>query len=128
MGEGLRRESGALEGEVLAALWASAGAMTPADVLAQMGGTLAYTTVMTTLGRLFEKGLVERRRSGRGYAYVPIVREAELAAGRFRALLDRGHDREAVLQGFVSKLSPDEADMLRALLRDEDEKTPGDRR
>jgi predicted transcriptional regulator len=101
--------------------------MTPAGVLDQMGGTLAYTTVMTILGRLTEKGLVERRRAGRGYAYVPIVREADLAARRFRTLLDRGHDREAVLQGFVSKLSEEEADMLRALLRAQDE-IPQDRR
>jgi predicted transcriptional regulator len=117
MSERSRREAGALEGEVLAALWASGEAITPAEVLEQMGRTLAYTTVTTILARLFEKGLVERRRAGRGYTYLPIVREADLAASRFRALLDRGHDREAVLQGFVSKLSPEEADVLRALLR-----------
>jgi predicted transcriptional regulator len=117
MNEGSRREAGELEGEVLAALWASTEAMTPAEVLDQMGGTLAYTTVMTILGRLFEKGLVERRQAGRGYAYLPKVREADLAARRFRTLLDRGHDREAVLQGFVSNLSPEEADLLRTLLR-----------
>jgi predicted transcriptional regulator len=116
MSESPRREAGELEGEVLAALWASAEPMTPAEVLDRVGGTLAYTTVMTTLGRLFDKGLVERRRAVRGYAYVPIVREADLAAGRFRALLDRGHDREAMLQGFVSRLSPEEANVLRALL------------
>ncbi|MDP9347161.1 MAG: BlaI/MecI/CopY family transcriptional regulator [Actinomycetota bacterium] len=124
MSEEPRREAGALEGEVLAALWSSADAMTPAAVLDQMGGTLAYTTVMTTLGRLYEKGLVERRRAGRGYAYLPIVREADLAANRFRALLDRGHDREAVLQGFVSKLSPEEANVLRALLASETYEAP----
>jgi predicted transcriptional regulator len=127
MSEGTRREAGALEGEVLAALWASEEAMTPADVLDQMGGTLAYTTVMTVLGRLFEKGLVERRRAGRGYAYLPIAREADLAARRFRTLLDRGHDREAVLQGFVSNLSQEEANVLRALLPAQDE-TPQERR
>jgi predicted transcriptional regulator len=121
MSDGPRRESGELESEVLAALWASSTPMTPADVLAQLDGGLAYTTVMTTLTRLFEKGLVERRRAVRGYAYSPSVQEAELAARRFRALLDRGHDREAVLQGFVGELSRDEERTLRALLRIEDE-------
>jgi len=43
------------------------------------------------------------------------------AARRFRALLDRGHDRDAVLQGFVSELSADEERVLRALLDTESE-------
>lgn len=121
MAEGPRRESGELESEVLAALWAAGAAMTPAEVRDELGGTLAYTTVMTTLARLFEKGLADRRRAGRGYAYVPIVREADLAARRFRALLERGHDRDAVLQGFISELSADEATALRTLLDAEDQ-------
>jgi predicted transcriptional regulator len=125
MSEGLRREAGELESEVLAALWAADEPMTPADVQRQLKAGLAYTTVMTTLSRLFEKGLVERRRAGRGYAYSPSMREAEFAARRFRALLDRGNDREAVLQGFVSELSPGEERTLRALLQIEDEAHEG---
>jgi predicted transcriptional regulator len=117
-----RREAGELESEVLSALWASDEPMMPGDVQEQLKPGLAYTTVMTTLSRLFEKGLVERSRAGRGYAYSPSVREADFAARRFRALLDRGHDREAVLQGFVSELSAGEERTLRALLRIADER------
>jgi predicted transcriptional regulator len=120
MSDGIRREAGELESDVLAALWASSAPMTPAEVLAQLGGGLAYTTVMTTLARLFEKRLVERRTVGRGYAYSPNVREAELAARRIRVLLDRGHDRAAVLQGFLSELSPEEEVVLRELLQADD--------
>jgi predicted transcriptional regulator len=128
MSRGSRREAGELESEVLAALWASGEPMTPADVQRQMKAGLAYTTVMTTLSRLFEKGLVERRRAVRGYAYSPSVREADFAARRFRALLDRGHDPEAVLQGFVSELSPGEKQTLRALLRSADRGRGSERR
>ena len=117
---GSRREAGELESEVLATLWASSEPLTPSDVLERLGEGLAYTTVMTTLARLFEKGLADRQRAGRGYAYSPTVREAELAARRIRTLLDRGHDRDAVLQGFVSELSVDEERALRALLDAED--------
>jgi predicted transcriptional regulator len=120
MHQGPRREAGELESEILAALWASSQPMAPGDVLRELGGSLAYTTVMTTLARLFEKGLVARRRSGRSYSYSPSVREADLAARRFRTMLDRGHDRDAVLQGFVGELSPDEERALRTLLSDED--------
>jgi predicted transcriptional regulator len=126
MSDGSRREAGQLESEVLAALWASGEAMTPADVLRELDTSLAYTTVMTTLSRLHEKGLVKRRRAGRGYAYSPKVDEAELAARGFRALLDRGHDRGAVLEGFVDQLSGDEERLLRALLRSEGDR--GERR
>jgi predicted transcriptional regulator len=125
MNEGPRREPGELESEVLAALWASGTPMTPAEVLAQMDGNLAYTTVMTTLTRLFDKGLVDRRSAGRSYAYSPKVREADLAGRRIRALLDRGHDRAAVLQGFLSELSPDEEQVLREFLSTEDDRPRG---
>jgi predicted transcriptional regulator len=117
--DGPRREAGELESEVLAALWAAGRALTPGEVREELGGLLAYTTVMTTLSRLHDKGVVDRRRSGRGYAYSSKVREAEFAARHFRALLDRGHDRDAVLQGFVSELSGDEERVLRALLDEE---------
>lgn len=39
---------------------------------------LAYTTVMTVLGRLHEKGLLERIKAGRGYDYTPRFDEAAL--------------------------------------------------
>jgi predicted transcriptional regulator len=119
MNDGPRREAGELESEVLAALWAAAQPLTPGEVREELGGSLAYTTVMTTLSRLHDKGVVDRRRAGRSYAYSPNEREAEFAARRFRALLDRGHDRDAVLQGFVSELSGDEERVLRALLEGE---------
>ena len=53
-----RRRSGELEGEVLAALWASAEPLVPAEVQDAVGGGLAYTTVMTILVRLHEKGVI----------------------------------------------------------------------
>ncbi|MEA2281827.1 MAG: hypothetical protein QOK21_2434 [Solirubrobacteraceae bacterium] len=125
MTDGSRREAGELESEVLATLWAADQPMTAADVLGRLGHALAYTTVMTTLVRLFEKGLVDRRRAGRGYAYSPTVREGDVAAQRFRAILDRGHDRQAILQGFLDELAPEEERVLRALLDAED--ADGDR-
>jgi len=46
------RRKGALEQEVLAALAAAGRPLTAAEVLADLGDGLAYTTVMTTLSRL----------------------------------------------------------------------------
>lgn len=111
-----RRGFGELEGQVLAALWAATGPLVPAAVLDAVGGGLAYTTVMTILVRLHEKGLIERERAGRAYAYRPVVAETDVVAEQVRRLLDRGHDRAAVLQGLVDGLSPGDEATLRELL------------
>lgn len=112
----MRRPTGSLEAEVLAALWASEDRATPGEVHGAMGEGLAYTTVMTILTRLWKKGLVERERRGRAYAYRPIVSEAELAAQRMRTQLDGVGDREAVLSTFVGKLGKRDAQALRRIL------------
>src|SRR5882762_9500688 len=79
-----RRRSGDLEFAVLTALWASEGPMVPAEVQAALGGDLAYTTVMTILVRLHDKGTIERSKVGRAYAYRPVVAEAEVVAEQVR--------------------------------------------
>lgn len=107
---------GSLEAEVLAQLWARDDPATPADVLAAMETDLAYTTVMTILIRLWKKGLVERERRGRAYAYRPVVTEAELTANRMRAMLDRSRDREGALSRFVGSLPKREERALRRIL------------
>jgi predicted transcriptional regulator len=111
-----RRPMGALEAEVLGVLWDHQTALTPAQVMAAIDGDLAYTTVMTILARLWKKGLVERERAGRAYAYRPVVTEADLAAQRMRATLDATTDQVAVLSRFVQGLSAKDARKLRRLL------------
>jgi predicted transcriptional regulator len=108
---------GALEHEVLSELWALSKPATPAVVLDALGVDLAYTTVMTILTRLWQKGLVTRKRSGRAYAYSPAFSEAELTARRMRATLATASDQKAALSRFVGSLSAREARTMRALLK-----------
>jgi len=112
-----RRPRGTLEQEVVAALAAATDPMTPAQVRDQLGGDLAYTTVMTVLARLSEKGLVTRERVGRAYAYTAVQDEAEVTARQMQRLLDAGDDRAAVLSRFVGVLSDDDERLLIDLLR-----------
>ena len=114
--ERTKRPAGALEAEVLAALWAADRPLTPADVNEEVGGDLAYTTVMTALTRLHEKGAVTRRKAGRAFAYTPLLDEPGIAAARMRELLESGDDREAVLARFVGSLSEQEEELLAELL------------
>lgn len=111
-----RRPTGALEKAVLLQLWALGHPATPAEVLAGLDDDLAYTTVMTILTRLWNKGLVLRTRRGRAYAYAPAVTEAELTASRMNESLSASSDPKAALVTFVGSLSRTQARALRALL------------
>jgi len=111
-----RRPAGALEQEVLAALWASPEPLTPAAVQERLGDGLAYTTVKTILDRLHDKGMLTRVRVGKAYAYSPVVEQADLAAEAMRAALEASADWSAVLSKFLGEISADDAAVIRELL------------
>jgi len=113
-----RRPDGTLETDVLQALWKLDRPASPSDVIEQMQTELAYTSIATVLGRLCDKGLVERRRQGRAFVYRPSATEAELTARRIHSLLDATNDRASALAGFAHGLDPADAASLRALLED----------
>jgi predicted transcriptional regulator len=115
-----RRAHGELESEILAALWAVATPLTPGQVQHHIAGPPAYTTVVTTLSRLHDKGTLTRIRTGRAYAYTPVADEAGLAARRMRQVLDAESDRRTVLARFVSGLAPEDERELVRLLGDPD--------
>ncbi|MFJ1708380.1 BlaI/MecI/CopY family transcriptional regulator [Kitasatospora sp. NPDC088346] len=112
-----RRPHGELVADVLAVLWAAREPLTPGQVNDALGGALARTTVTTILTRLHEKGTLDRRRVGRGFAYSPVHDAAGLAANRMHRELHSDPRRELVLERFVSSLSEDDEDVLRRLLR-----------
>ena len=114
-----RRRQGSLETEILAALWSAEGPLTPGDVRSSLDERLAYTTVQTVLVRLYEKGAVERRPHRRGFAYSPLLDEADLAARRMRTVLEAEGDLDGVLSRFVATLDDDQAAALRRVLEAE---------
>lgn len=116
-----RRAAGELEAGVLGTLWAAGEPLTAAQVNAQLPGDLAYTTVLTILSRLHDKGMLTRHRLGRGYAYTPVEERAAHTADQMRALLDRDPDRAAALSRFVSDLSAQDERLLLHLLAGPDE-------
>ncbi|POX47843.1 BlaI/MecI/CopY family transcriptional regulator [Streptomyces sp. Ru72] len=111
-----RRPAGELEASVMAALWAADAPRTPGQVQQSLGSGLARTTVTTILSRLHDKGIVGRRREGRGYAYFPVQDAHGLTARRMHTELDRDSDRHTVLARFVAQLSEDDERVLRDLL------------
>ncbi|MCO5974115.1 BlaI/MecI/CopY family transcriptional regulator [Actinoallomurus soli] len=113
---GERRPGGALEAEVLGLLQSSSAALTPGEVLQGLGGDLSYSTVVTVLSRMFDKGLLTRGKQGRAYAYAPVADTPGLTARRMRQVLESDSDREAVLTRFVEDLPARDEQLLRQLL------------
>ena len=107
--------------EVMSILWRLESA-TVAEVREALGDSLAYTSVLSALQTLEEKGYVRHETHGRAYRYLPVV-GAERAGGSAMARL-----RDAIFHGsaermfaqFVSdeKLSKDELERMRRLLAD----------
>ncbi|WP_240644173.1 BlaI/MecI/CopY family transcriptional regulator [Antribacter gilvus] len=113
------RKLGDLEALVMEQLWSSGGRLAVRQVLDALpdGRTRAYTTVMTVLDNLFQKGFVERERSGRAYVYWATQGRAEHTAKAMEdALASGGGDRGAALLHFVEQLTPEESAQLKALL------------
>ncbi len=68
-----RKEFGPLESEVMDAVWRMGGPVPVRrvfdDLNKRRAAPLAYTTVMTVMSRLADKGALRRRKAGRGYLY-----------------------------------------------------------
>src|SRR5215210_6439890 len=77
--KGLRKILGDLETDVMESMWAR-GKATVHDVhegLAAANRELAYTTVMTVMSRLADKGLLKKRKDGAAYVYMPAASKEE---------------------------------------------------
>ena len=78
---------GRLEREVMEVVW-TRREQAVRDVQARLPRPVAYTTVMTTLDRLYKKGLVTRRREGRAFVYTAMFSQDEMAASLTSNLLE----------------------------------------
>ncbi|MFP4636281.1 MAG: BlaI/MecI/CopY family transcriptional regulator [Nitriliruptoraceae bacterium] len=121
-GVSAERLLGTLEYEVMRALWQTAPASVHAvreQVNRRRSGDaqLAYTTVMTVLARLHDKGVVDRERRGRGYDYTPAFDEAQLVEHLGRREVSELLDRygEVALAQFAAALEQADPQLLRRL-------------
>jgi predicted transcriptional regulator len=109
------RQLGPLEQRMLDALWAR-GSATVRELLESGCNDLAYTTVMTTLDRLFKKNLLTRSEEGRAFRYAPRCTREELhreaASHAFRQLLDANPASSLPLSFLVEILGERDAQLL----------------
>jgi predicted transcriptional regulator len=115
-----------LEAEVMDAVWRRGGETTVRDIHGHLNGASpkqrAYTTIMTIMRRLDDKGLLERRREGKTDIYKPTFTLAEYQDARARmqvgALVEEFGD--VALTHFAAQmeqLDPERRRKLRRLAR-----------
>jgi len=107
---------GPLEMQVMEVVW-SGGRCSVRDVVEKLNNNLAYTTVMTTLDRLFKKGLLNREKEERAFLYYPALssqewerrRAGDLVAG----FLDGAQpSRDLLLSSLVDAVGQHDARLL----------------
>lgn len=107
---------GPLEMQVMNVVW-SVARCSVRDVVERLNSKLAYTTVMTTLDRLFKKGLLEREKSERAFLYSPLLssqdwerrRAGDLVAG---FLAGPEPSRDLLLSSLVDAVGQHDAMLL----------------
>src|SRR5712691_7719574 len=112
---------GKLERQVLDETWQHRE-VSVRDLYVAFGEKIAYTTLMTTLDRLFRKRLLDRRKDGRAFLYAPTVSSEELEHGIredvIDGLLGGGAERvEPVLACIVDTISENDRELLEELDR-----------
>lgn len=87
--EPLREVLGPLEADVMEVIW-GLDEVTVRDVYAQLRKTrrIAYTTVMTTMSRLSDKGLLRRSETQPAHRYSPLVSREQYARSTVKSVVD----------------------------------------
>lgn len=100
------------------------GSCTVAEV-AESVPQLAYSTVLTTLRILEEKGYLTHTKEGRAFVYAPVVDRAEASRSAVRHLLTRffGNRPDLLVLNMIEDeaISGDELDRLKRLISEEKE-------
>jgi predicted transcriptional regulator len=118
-GQGVEKLLGELELEVMRVIWVRK-TVTVRDVLGTLATKrpLAYTTVMTIMGRLAEKGLLAVDRQSKTHFYRAVYTQEEFeaqAAGKAVDSLIADFGSEPAIRQFVERLSAVDPDQLQQL-------------
>lgn len=100
--------------DLMAVLWDLESA-TVSEVQERLEDDLAYTTVLTTLRNMEEKGYVAHTEEGRAYRYHPRVPRTEAGSNAIRRVVGKvfGGSRELLLTHLVSRSDLSEEELKR---------------
>ncbi|MGW1892032.1 BlaI/MecI/CopY family transcriptional regulator [Streptomyces sp. NPDC002004] len=83
----------------------------------QQERSIAYTTVMTVLDNLHQKGWVRREAEGRAYRYEAVSTRAAYAAALMNEAWSQSDNPAAALVAFFGMMSAEQREALRAAMR-----------
>jgi predicted transcriptional regulator len=116
--DGLVKVLGPLETEIMQLLWQEERS-TVKKVHRRLSQQreIAYTTVMTTMSRLAEKGVLNRHREGLAYVYTPAITEEEFVTMVVHQVLDGLLDdySDTAVDYMIDYLAKNNPDELRRL-------------
>ena len=129
MTDKLKGQLGDLELEVMGLLWKAQEPLQVNQVVKLMGHSKAYTTIMTTMARLHEKGYLEQNRVGRAYVYSPRVSRASVVRRMWSRMADILADGDMVeliphLLGRQGRLTKQERRFLESMAQKIDDTEP----
>ena len=106
---------GKLESELMELIWERSEISVRA-LHGIIGPRLAYTTIMTTLDRLYKKNLLSRKKAGKAFLYAPVMSREEYHGRQTEHLLtlvlQDSSDSNAVLSCFIDVVSESDKKML----------------
>lgn len=112
---------GKLEQRIMDLFWGSDKPMKPRQVLDALCCDLAYTTVMTELSRMAEKGLLKREKRGKAYFYSPQISKKSFVKNNLAGLFDGIVDSygELAISQFLDAIGddPDTIKLLKDYLK-----------
>lgn len=121
-GEGVRASLFDLEADIMEVVWGHAWetfAVGDVHEALLVDREIAYTTVMTTVSRLFEKGVLDREKEGRRYVYRPLFTRESFLRSLTREVFDRlpAASQDEAIAYLVERVEdPSELDRLEQLI------------
>ncbi|WP_405937435.1 BlaI/MecI/CopY family transcriptional regulator [Streptomyces sp. NBC_00726] len=113
------RQLGELEDAVMTRVWEWNRPVTVREVLEdlQQERSIAYTTVMTVMDNLHQKGWVRREVEGRAYRYTAVSTRAAYAAALMNEAWSQSDNPAAALVAFFGMMSAEQREALRDAMR-----------
>ncbi|MEU0762322.1 BlaI/MecI/CopY family transcriptional regulator [Streptomyces microflavus] len=113
------RQLGELEDAVMTRVWQWNRPVTVREVLEdlQQERSIAYTTVMTVMDNLHQKGWVRREVDGRAYRYTAVSTRAAYSAALMNEAWSHSDNPAAALVAFFGMMSPEQREALQDAVR-----------
>ncbi len=110
-----KRSFGELETTILRLFVKEERPLSVNDVVSRLGGKSAYTTIMTVLSRLYEKGILKRSKEGRSYLY--SMKKTSLLK-RLKSKLMGARPSEVFSYFLEEKIDPNELEAIEKMIKD----------